>query len=165
MATASITTIRISATRMPVRRCRPPPILRIVSISRRRRRMDSKTPAPLSPPWRSQFDFCHTILYVECMLNVVTSNNLGDIMARTTTIQARIDPDIKIKAQKIFKTLNISMSEAISIYLTQVTLHQGIPFEVKIPNELTSETLRKADAGEDLNAVHSVDELFEELDR
>ena len=44
-------------------------------------------------------------------------------------------------------------------------LHQGIPFEVKIPNGLTSETLRKAEAGEDLNAVHSVDELFEELDR
>ena len=86
-------------------------------------------------------------------------------MPRTATIQARIDPDIKIKAQKIFKTLNISMSEAISIYLTQVTLHQGIPFEIKIPNELTSETLRKAEAGEDLNTVHSVDELFEELDR
>ncbi len=86
-------------------------------------------------------------------------------MSRTATIQARIDPDIKIKAQEIFKTLNISMSEAISIYLTQVTLHQGIPFEVKIPNELTSDTLQKAEAGEDLNTVHSVDELFKELDR
>ncbi|MDP6037715.1 MAG: type II toxin-antitoxin system RelB/DinJ family antitoxin [Candidatus Latescibacteria bacterium] len=86
-------------------------------------------------------------------------------MARSATIQARIDPDIKSKAQQILKTLNISMSEAISIYLTQVTLHQGIPFEVRIPNELTSKTLRKAEAGEDLNAVHSVDELFEELDR
>lgn len=86
-------------------------------------------------------------------------------MSRTATIQARIDPDIKIKAQEIFKTLNISMSEAISIYLTQVTLHQGIPFEVKIPNELTADTLQKAEAGEDLNTVHSVDELFKELDR
>jgi len=86
-------------------------------------------------------------------------------MSRTATIQARIDPNVKNEAQKIFKTLNISMSEAISIYLTQVTLHQGIPFEVKIPNALTAETLRKADAGEDLKTVHSVDELFEELDR
>ncbi len=86
-------------------------------------------------------------------------------MSRTATIQARIDPKIKIQAQKIFKTLNISMSEAISIYLTQVTLHQGIPFDVKIPNKLTAETLQKAEAGEDLNTAHSVDELFEELDR
>jgi len=90
--------------------------------------------------------------------------NLEDIMSRTATIQARIDPDIKTKAQKVLKTLNISMSEAISNYLTQVTLHQGIPFEVKIPNALTSETLQKAEAGEDLNTVHSVEELFEELD-
>lgn len=86
-------------------------------------------------------------------------------MSRTATIQARIDPDIKNEAQKIFKTLNISMSEAISIYLTQVALHKGIPFEVKIPNELTEETLQKADAGEDLHTVGTVDELFEELDR
>lgn len=86
-------------------------------------------------------------------------------MSRTATIQARIDPDIKNEAQKIFKMLNISMSEAISIYLTQVALHKGIPFEVKIPNELTEETLRKADAGEDLHSVDTVDELFEELDR
>jgi len=86
-------------------------------------------------------------------------------MSRTATIQARIDPDIKSEAQKIFKTLNISMSEAISIYLTQVALHKGIPFEVKIPNELTEETLQKADAGEDLHSVDTVDELFEELDR
>lgn len=92
-------------------------------------------------------------------------DDLEGIMARSATIQARIDPDIKIKAQKILKTLNISMSEAISIYLTQVTLHQGIPFEVKIPNELTSKTLQEAEAGKNLNAVHSVDELFEELDR
>ena len=86
-------------------------------------------------------------------------------MSRTATIQARIDPNIKDEAQKIFKTLNISMSEAISIYLTQVALHQGIPFEIKIPNALTSETLCKAEAGEEVKTVHSVDELFEELDR
>jgi DNA-damage-inducible protein J len=85
-------------------------------------------------------------------------------MARTATIQARIDPEIKAKAQKVLSTLNISMSEAISIYLTQVALQKGIPFDVKIPNELTAETLRKSEAGQELNEVRSVDELFEELD-
>jgi DNA-damage-inducible protein J len=60
-------------------------------------------------------------------------------MARTATIHVRIDPEIKTKAQRILNTLNISMSEAISMYLTQVTLHKGIPFEVKITNGLTTE--------------------------
>jgi len=86
-------------------------------------------------------------------------------MARTATIQARIDPEIKSRAQKIFNTLNISMSEAISIYLTQVALHKGIPFDVKIPNELTAATLRKSEEGKELNEVGSVDELFQELER
>ena len=86
-------------------------------------------------------------------------------MARTTTIQARIDPQVKVDAQKILQTLNISMSEAISIYLTQVALHKGLPFDVRIPNETTAATLRKSDVGKELHEVSGVDELFEELDR
>ena len=85
-------------------------------------------------------------------------------MPRSTTIQARIDPEIKASAQKILSALNITMSEAISIYLTQVALHRGIPFDIKVPNKLTATTLRKSEAGKELNEVGSVDELFEELD-
>ena len=83
---------------------------------------------------------------------------------RTATIQARINPKVKAEAQKIFNKLNISMSEAISIYLTQVTLHKGLPFEVKIPNALTAATLKKIEADEELHEVGSVEELFKELE-
>lgn len=85
-------------------------------------------------------------------------------MAKTAVIQTRIDPEIKQKAQVILKKLNISMSEAISIYLSQITLHNGIPFEIKIPNETTAKTLADAENGKDLHTVGSVDELFQELD-
>jgi len=85
-------------------------------------------------------------------------------MPRTATIQARIDPEVKKDAQAIFNKLNISMSEAISLYLTQVALQKGIPFEIKIPNELTIETLKKSDSGKELHSVNSVDDLFQELD-
>jgi DNA-damage-inducible protein J len=57
------------------------------------------------------------------------------------------------------------MSEAISMYLSQITLQRGIPFEVKIPNEITAKTLRDSENGIDLHKVGSVDELFKELDR
>ena len=86
-------------------------------------------------------------------------------MAKTAVIQARIDPDIKNKAQNILSQLNISMSEAISLFLTQVSLNRGIPFEIKIPNDLTSDTLIKSEKGEELHKASSVDELFQELDR
>ncbi len=85
-------------------------------------------------------------------------------MAKTAVIQTRVDPAIKQHAQTILKKLNISMSEAISMYLSQITLHNGIPFELKIPNDITAKTLLDADNGNGLHAVDSVDDLFQELD-
>ena len=86
------------------------------------------------------------------------------VMAKTAIIQTRVDPKTKENAQMILKKLNISMSEAISMYLSQITLHNGIPFELKIPNEVTAKTLRDAENGNNLHKVESVDELFQELD-
>ncbi len=85
-------------------------------------------------------------------------------MAKTAVIQARIDPEVNNRAQKIFSNLHISMSEAISLFLTQVSQNRVIPFELKIPNDLTSDTLIKSDNGEELHKVSSVEELFQELD-
>jgi len=85
-------------------------------------------------------------------------------MGKTATIQTRVDPEIKNNAQMILKKLNISMSEAISMYLSQITLHKGIPFEIKIPNEATAKTLKGAENGIDIHKVDSVDALFQELD-
>ena len=85
-------------------------------------------------------------------------------MAKTATIQTRVDPAVKNNAQMILKKLNISMSEAISMYLSQITLHNGIPFEIKIPNDITAKTLKDSENGHGLQKVTSVDELFQELD-
>ena len=41
---------------------------------------------------------------------------------------------------------------------------RGIPFDVKIPNELTAKTLTDSEKGIDLHRTSSVDDLFEELD-
>jgi DNA-damage-inducible protein J len=84
-------------------------------------------------------------------------------MNKSATIQTRIDPKLKNSASKIFEKLNISMSEAISLFLTQVTLRNGLPFEIRIPNQLTEETLLKSERGEDLHSVKDSGELFQEL--
>jgi len=81
-----------------------------------------------------------------------------------TTVQVRVDKQTKSQAQKIFRVLDISMSEAVKLFLRQVALHRGIPFDVKIPNALTDKTLRESEAGIDLHRVSGVDELFEELE-
>lgn len=86
-------------------------------------------------------------------------------MAKTAIIQTRIDPEIKNAAQDVLGKLHISMSEAISIFLAQVTLHRAIPFEIKLPNALTVDTLQKSEKGQKLHQVATSDELFQELER
>jgi DNA-damage-inducible protein J len=84
-------------------------------------------------------------------------------MPKTAVIQARIDPAIKEKAQQVLETLHISMSEAISLYLTQVALHRGIPFEICIPNKITLSAIQDAEERKNLRAADSVDELWGKL--
>lgn len=81
-------------------------------------------------------------------------------MEKTATIQARINPQVKKDAQKILNQLHITMSEAITLYLTQITLHKGIPFEIKIPNEITEKTLRDSEAGKNLHQADSITDLI-----
>ncbi|MCK4508764.1 MAG: type II toxin-antitoxin system RelB/DinJ family antitoxin [Desulfuromonadales bacterium] len=51
------------------------------------------------------------------------------------TIRARIDSDTKDKAQAIFESLGLSMSDAIRMFLKQSVLEKGLPFQVKLPND------------------------------
>jgi DNA-damage-inducible protein J len=105
------------------------------------------------------------MLYVNCddIVNTLTLSHQEERMAKTATIQTRVDPEIKQNVQEILSTLNISMSEAISLYLTQITLNKGIPFEIKIPNKLTAKTLNDSGNGKELHKVSDVHELFQEL--
>ena len=64
-------------------------------------------------------------------------------MAKTAMIMARIEPDLKTDAEKILKKLGLSTTEAINLFLSQIRLHKGLPFEVKIPNKTTLETFKK----------------------
>ena len=84
-------------------------------------------------------------------------------MSKSTTIQVRVDAATKKRVVSILDTLGIGISEAMTMYLRQIVFAKGIPFEVKIPNKLTAETLEKMDKGEDLHEVGSVEELFEEM--
>lgn len=81
-----------------------------------------------------------------------------------TTIQVRLDKRTKSQAQKVFNMLNISMSEAIKLFLRQVALQKGIPFEIKIPNKLTDKTLKDSEEGKGLHKTSTVDKLFKELE-
>lgn len=49
------------------------------------------------------------------------------------TIRARIPRLLKKDTDAVFKLLGISSSEAIRMFLTQVSLRRGLPFPVAVP--------------------------------
>ena len=54
-------------------------------------------------------------------------------MSKTASIYTRIDPVLKEQVEQILSTLGIPVANAINIFLHQIVLHKGIPFDVKIP--------------------------------
>ncbi len=55
-------------------------------------------------------------------------------MARTSNIFARVEPEVKEQAELVLEQLGIPMSNAIGLFLRQVVLQRGIPFELKLPH-------------------------------
>ena len=53
-------------------------------------------------------------------------------MARTSNVFARVEPEVKEQAEAILNQLGISMSNAVGMFLRQVVIQRGIPFEMKL---------------------------------
>jgi DNA-damage-inducible protein J len=64
-------------------------------------------------------------------------------MAKTEQLNIRIEADIKATAEKVLHELGLSPSQAVQMFYKQVILHQGLPFEVHIPNDETIATIRE----------------------
>ncbi len=56
-------------------------------------------------------------------------------MARTSNVFARVEPEVKEEAEKVLDQLGIPMSNAVGMFLRQVVLQNGIPFDVKLPKK------------------------------
>ena len=56
-------------------------------------------------------------------------------MANTSAVYARIDTDLKKNAEEILSQLGISPSGAIQMLYSQIVLHNGIPFDLRIPDK------------------------------
>ncbi len=85
-------------------------------------------------------------------------------MQKNAIIHTRINADLKAGAEHILESIGISSSEAIRLFYKQIELHKGIPFDVRIPNKLTTETLHKSENGEEVHQAKDADDLFSQLD-
>jgi len=78
-------------------------------------------------------------------------------------IRARTTPAVKADTERIFQRLGISTSEAINLFLAQVKMRKGLPFDVRIPNKATLKAMKDADEGKNLSTYDSVDDFFKKM--
>jgi DNA-damage-inducible protein J len=53
-------------------------------------------------------------------------------MPREEFVRARTEAHIKQQAELVLNRLGLTMSEAINLFLVQLTMHEGLPFPVQV---------------------------------
>ena len=81
---------------------------------------------------------------------------------KTASARALIDPEIKKEAEAILKALGLSVSKSIELYYRQVIAQQGLPFELKIPNDKTMRAIENSRQGKG-KTFTSTEALFDDL--
>ena len=84
-------------------------------------------------------------------------------MSKTSSVRARIEPDLKEKAERVLQDLGLSPTQAIRLFYKQVELRNGLPFAVAIPTATTVRTFEETDAGRNLVICKDADDMFRRL--
>jgi DNA-damage-inducible protein J len=64
---------------------------------------------------------------------VYTREQGDDLMSKTSSVYTRVEPEVKEQAEQVLSQLGIPMANAINLFLHQVILRKGIPFDVSLP--------------------------------
>jgi len=87
-------------------------------------------------------------------------------MEKTGYITARIEPKLKERAARVLATVGVSTTEAITMFLRQVVLRNGMPFEVRVPNAETKKAIEELEnpaKRSTLKRSATTDELFADV--
>jgi len=83
-------------------------------------------------------------------------------MSKTSMIHARVEPNLKSEVESVLKTLGLNATQAITMFYEQIRLNHGLPFEVKIPNDITAKAMQEAKDNINMEDV-SIEELKNEV--
>ena len=67
----------------------------------------------------------------------------GYIMSKTQTT-IRLEEDDYKEAKDILKYIGMSYSQAVNMFNRMIVLEKGLPFEAKIPNDITKAAMKEA---------------------
>ncbi|MBE1427394.1 DNA-damage-inducible protein J [Desulfomicrobium macestii] len=84
-------------------------------------------------------------------------------MAATAFVRARVDEAVKNEAAEVLADMGLTVSDVVRIALTKIAKEKALPFDMRVPNALTAETLAKSERGEDVHSAKDADDLFQQL--
>jgi len=84
-------------------------------------------------------------------------------MPATAFVRARINETLKEEAAAVLAQMGMTVSDFVRIGLTKVAREKALPFEMRVPNALTTETLQKSERGEDVHHFDSAEAMFNNL--
>ena len=90
-------------------------------------------------------------------------------MAKTGYITARIEPKLKANAEKVLRKVGVNTSDAFTMFMQQVVIQQGLPFDVCARSHVPNAKLRKAmadlKAGKGTIYTGSTKDIFDALEK
>lgn len=86
-------------------------------------------------------------------------------MLKTQIINARVQPELKRSAEIILRSLGVSTTDAISMFLSQVVLNRGIPFPIKLPNKETRDAIKAFKAGKGVKKYRTTQQMMDDLSK
>lgn len=66
---------------------------------------------------------------------------------KTEPTSLRLDAEAKKRAYKVFSKVGLKPAQAFNLFLRQVALRGGIPFDIKVPNAETTEAMKELASG------------------
>ncbi|MGM0183325.1 DNA-damage-inducible protein J [Enterococcus sp. AZ150] len=77
-------------------------------------------------------------------------------------LNMRIDEDLKQTSTKILEDLGLDLSGAVRVFLKQVVLQEGLPFDVKLNRPAIDEAIEDLENG-NVKTFSSISDLMEDL--
>lgn len=84
-------------------------------------------------------------------------------MAANALVRARIDETLKNQAADVLAEMGLTISDLMRITLTKVAREKALPFDMRVPNKLTAQTIENSETGVDVHKAKDAADLFNKL--
>ena len=84
-------------------------------------------------------------------------------MPANAFVRARIDETLKNEAAAVLAEKGLTVSDLVRITLTKVAKEKALPFDMRIPNDITAGSIEASEQGKGVKKAKDEKDLFDQL--